>query len=179
MAIKIEQQYVRAAILAAHGLDAETAAFKAAFQFFRRSGAGLEQPGKGQRQHYDARQQSRLLACFELIQMGLASSLALELIENESLAEAFDEAQRSVALYEAGDDDVILVIRAARFASARWGAAGKAQQPIVMWCRLGELKTTGAAWLSESTGTSANLIAANLSARLRRYHDAIITRTEL
>jgi hypothetical protein len=181
MAVKIEQQHVRAAVLAAHGLNAETPTFRAAFAFFRRSGAVTERFGKGQRQHYDASAQSRLLACFELSQMGLSPGLVLGLIENESLGEAFSEAQRRIVYFDAGDDDVILVLRNIRFASARWGAGGKQDEPFIGWCRLGELHDKIGGWMSESAaGTPAakNVIAANLSDRLRRYHAALVEVTE-
>jgi hypothetical protein len=99
----------------------------------------------------------------------------------QPLGEAYRAAQGSIVPFpDAGPNDVILVVRGCRFASGAWDAAGEAHQPMVTWCLLGDLKKTYAVeWLCKTPAAiPANLLASNLSARLRRYHEALVVVTK-
>jgi len=149
---------------------ADQARFRARLTFLQRGGLfGAERrPGKGTRLIYQPHMLHRLIFCLELAELGVGPAVQLRLVDelwDKRIRNIFSRADKAVV-----PDDVVLLMTSVSLMVAGWAGA----VPDVNACTLSELagKIT-LAMHGENRALLPRLLAVNLSARLRRFHDAL------
>jgi hypothetical protein len=167
---------LEAAFIRTYGIaPADQARFRARLTFLQRGGlfGARNRPGKGTRLGYDIDMMRRVLFCVELAELGIAPSEQLKLVAelwDKRICEIFNEAE--TANRHGGDDIVLLMTGVSLMVEAAWGGA----VPNINSTTLSKLPAKMALAMrprSKDDPLLPRLLAVNLSARLRRFHDAL------
>jgi hypothetical protein len=166
---------IEAALVEAYGIP-KTAlgAFRGRLGALQKQGllGAQNMPGKGRTLTYRPDQLHRLVFACELLEVGIAPSVVLEIVKElweDRLRKIFKAAEDAVQR-EPGPDDLILHMGGVHLMVDGWSNA----VPNVNSCKFGKLPDHMAAWMlmGPSDPLPARAVVLNLSAALRRFHTA-------
>jgi len=161
---------VEAALVKMHNIASDdVSAFRARFGALQRGGLlGPEsQPGKGRRLEYGPDQMHRAVLAFELVQAGVAPGIILPLIRdywNNKLSEICLKADRAI---EDESRDVVLILAGVTALSSNTPV------PNINHTTLDKMSERMTLAL-DGKGAPARALLVNLSAQLRKFHDALV-----
>jgi hypothetical protein len=130
--------------------------------------------GHGFRVRYNMEHIERWLCCMELMELGLAATVAARLVISQwprSLAAIFRLAQATVKR-QPGEGDVVLLLSNVHVMSGEWTPGpGYPGVPEIAHCTLGELP--GRIAKAAKPPRAARMLTTNLSSLLRRFHEQL------
>jgi hypothetical protein len=169
---------IEAALIRAYGVAAaDHGRFRAKLTFLQKNGLfGDDRPGKGQRQTYRPDHLHRLVFCFELAELGAPPAVQLKLVAElwERHIERIFRKADALSARGASGDDVVLLMAGVSLMVEAWTTGAV---PNVQHCPLREVANRVGLALQASGDTEdalqPRILAVNLTARLRRFHNAL------
>jgi hypothetical protein len=165
---RVSYAKVEAALVQMHNIAPDdVSAFRARFGALQRGGMLGDQPGKGRKLEYGPEQFHRTVLAFELVQAGIAPSIILPLIKehwDNQLRDIFIKAERA-SVRETSD--VVLILGGVAAISSESAVPNINH---VTMAKVSERIT----FALDGDALPARALLVNLSAQLRKFHDALV-----
>jgi hypothetical protein len=133
--------------------------------------------GTGSRATYTVPQIERVIAVFEMAEMGISPTVAARMVVGhwDKFAPILRAAQGTV-IHDADDGDIVLALVGAHLMSSSWASPADGEDfpglPFIHHCTVRELPKRMPRWMKKAAALAASprVLVTDLSAALRKFH---------